>query len=70
MDGYTEIVVIMDRSSSMQPIRDDTIGGFNTFLENQRCVTGEARFTLVLFDLNASLLQYRIPTPDAKPLQC
>ena len=48
--AYTEIVCILDRSGSMSAIRDDTIGGFNEFLIQQKKVEGEARLTLVLFD--------------------
>jgi Mg-chelatase subunit ChlD len=45
-----EIVVIADRSGSMSVIRDDAIGGFNTFLKEQKAVKGAANLTLVLFD--------------------
>jgi hypothetical protein len=31
-----EIVVILDRSGSMQAIASDAIGGFNAFIESQR----------------------------------
>jgi len=34
----------------MESIRDDTIGGFNTFLEQQKAVPGAATLTLVQFD--------------------
>lgn len=29
---YTHISVILDRSGSMEAIRDDMVGGFNAFL--------------------------------------
>jgi hypothetical protein len=47
---YTHISVILDRTGSMQPIREDTIGGFNTFLNEQRQQAGKATLTLVQFD--------------------
>ena len=47
---YTHISVILDRSGSMESIRDDTIGGFNTFLNEQRQQPGKATLTLVQFD--------------------
>jgi hypothetical protein len=47
---YTHISVILDRSGSMETIRDDTIGGFNTFLESQKSESGTATLTLVQFD--------------------
>lgn len=45
-----EIVCIIDRSGSMQEIRDDAIGSFNAFLEEQKKLGDEALVTLVLFD--------------------
>jgi len=47
---YTHISVILDRSGSMESIRDDTIGGFNTFLQQQKAEPGMATLTLVQFD--------------------
>jgi hypothetical protein len=46
----THISIILDRSGSMASIRDDTIGGFNTFLDEQERVSGSATLTLVQFD--------------------
>ena len=37
---YTHITVILDRSGSMESIRDDTVGGFNTFLQQQKAEPG------------------------------
>lgn len=47
---HAELVCIIDRSGSMEAIRSDVIGGFNTFIESQRQVPGTASVTLVLFD--------------------
>jgi hypothetical protein len=47
---YTHMAVILDRTGSMESIRDDTIGGFNTFLEQQQAESGKATLTLVQFD--------------------
>lgn len=49
-DDYTHITVILDRTGSMESIRDDTIGGFNTFLKDQQTQPGHATLTLVQFD--------------------
>ena len=35
-DDYTHISVILDRTGSIESIRDDTIGGFNAFLDEQK----------------------------------
>ena len=47
---YTHITVILDRTGSMESIRDDTIGGFNAFLNSQKAEPGTATLTLVQFD--------------------
>jgi hypothetical protein len=47
---YTHIAVILDRTGSMESIRDDTIGGFNAFLNEQKKQPGKATLTLVQFD--------------------
>lgn len=49
-EDYTHIAVILDRTGSMESIRDDTIGGFNTFLGEQKKAAGQATLTLVQFD--------------------
>jgi len=48
--GLTEIICILDRSGSMNATINDAIGGFNSFIETQKKVPGEAKVTLVLFD--------------------
>lgn len=48
--NLTEIVAIIDRSGSMMSLRNDTIGGFNSFLAEQKKTTGKAKLTLVQFD--------------------
>ena len=48
--NLTDITIVLDRSGSMETIRDDTIGGFNSFLSDQRSIPGEATLTLVQFD--------------------
>ena len=49
----THITFVLDSSGSMSKIREDTIGGFNTFLEDQRGEPGEA--TVTLYDFNNSV---------------
>lgn len=48
--GYTHISIILDRTGSMKNIKDDTIGGFNCFLKEQKGLPGKATLTLVQFD--------------------
>ena len=46
----SHISVILDRTGSMQPIREDVVGGFNAFLAEQQAAPDPATFTLVQFD--------------------
>ena len=46
----THLAIVLDRSGSMEPIRDDVIGGFNAFLASQQAETSAATLTLVQFD--------------------
>ncbi|MCS6960256.1 MAG: vWA domain-containing protein [Pseudanabaenaceae cyanobacterium SKYGB_i_bin29] len=50
VQDYTHISIILDRTGSMQTIRDDVIRGFNTFLSEQQRQGGNATLTLVQFD--------------------
>jgi uncharacterized protein YegL len=47
---YTEIVVLLDRSGSMQHGKDDHEGGLLSFVEDQQQLQGDVRFTLIQFD--------------------
>lgn len=49
-DTHTDITIVLDRSGSMASVCDDTIGGFNTFLAEQRKGPGTAAITLHQFD--------------------
>lgn len=57
--GLTEMVMILDRSGSMQGLEADTIGGFNSMIEKQRREPGEALVSVVLFDDTAEVLYDR-----------
>lgn len=46
----SEIIFIIDESGSMGPLRDDTIGGFNNLIEDQKKEPGETRITTVMFN--------------------
>jgi len=63
----THITFVLDSSGSMDAIADDTRGGFNTFLKDQRNEEGTA--TVTLYDFNTTVDQiyetYPLPTPRA-----
>jgi uncharacterized protein YxeA len=48
--NHTDITIVLDRSGSMQIVKKDTIGGFNTFLKEQQKAPGTASITLHQFD--------------------
>lgn len=54
MDSH--VTFVLDSSGSMSSIRDDTIGGFNTFLEDQRAEDGTATVTLVDFNSGVDIV--------------
>jgi len=60
----TELVFILDRSGSMSGLESDTIGGFNSMIEKQKKLPGEAIVTTVLFDNEYEILHDRIPLKD------
>lgn len=66
----THITVILDRTGSMESIKDDVIGGFNSFLETQRATPGRATLTLVQFDSQDpfEVVYSRKDINDAPPL--
>lgn len=52
----THVTFVLDSSGSMQSIREDTIGGFNSFLTEQRSEQGEATVSLYNFDSSVDCL--------------
>ncbi len=67
-ENLTDITIVLDRSGSMSDIKDDTIGGFNQFLGDQKKVDGEALFTLAQFDDEYEVVHNAINIQDAPDL--
>lgn len=66
--NLTELVFILDKSGSMSGLEKDTIGGYNSMLEQQRKVDGECVITTVLFDNHYELLHDRIDIRAIQPI--
>ncbi len=49
-NSYDHITVVLDRSGSMQSIKQDVIGGFNNFLNQQKSLARKTTFTFIQFD--------------------
>jgi len=64
----TQIICILDRSGSMSSIMNDSIGGFNTFLKQQKELKDEATITISLFDDKYELLYDNINIKKAEEL--
>ena len=66
--GLTELVMILDRSGSMQGLEKDTIGGFNSMIEKQKKEDGEAYVSVVLFDDVSEILYDRVEIGKVEPM--
>ena len=66
--GLTEIVFILDKSGSMSGLEADTIGGYNSFLEKQKKVEGEAFVSTVLFSDRNEVVHDRVPIEKIEPM--
>lgn len=66
--NLTELVAILDMSGSMHSLANDTIGGYNALIEEQKKADGDAYVTTVLFDDRYIVLHDRVNIQDVKPL--
>lgn len=64
----TSINVIIDESGSMGFLREDTIGGINTFIEEQKKLSGKATLTLTKFATEVKVLYENLALEDVKLL--
>ena len=66
----SHITLILDRTGSMDAIRQDVIGGFNSFLSKQQAHADPATFTLVQFDSQDAyeVLHRASPISHVQPL--
>ena len=64
----TELLMILDMFGSMYSLRDDTIGGYNSLIEEQKKEEGSAIVTTVLFNDGYSVVHDRVDINDVKPM--
>ena len=67
-NNLTEMVFILDRSGSMSGLEEDTIGGFNSMIQKQKQLEGEAIISTVLFDHEMNVLHNRKNIQDITPM--
>jgi hypothetical protein len=61
----TDITLVVDRSGSMEAIREDAEGGVNAFVREQAQQAGEALLTLVQFDTEYEFVHQGVPVKRA-----
>ena len=64
----TEIICIVDRSGSMKSIEDDAIGGFNSFIDNQKKEPEDTRLSFILFNHSYRQVYNAHPIQQVEPL--
>ncbi|MBQ3923928.1 MAG: hypothetical protein II696_00230 [Firmicutes bacterium] len=68
-EGKTaEVVFIIDRSGSMAGLEADTIGGFNSTLNEQKKSSDNVIWSTVLFDHEQKVIHDRVPIDRVKEL--
>jgi hypothetical protein len=63
-----EIICIIDKSGSMQALKDETVNGLNTFIENQKSEESPCNFTLVQFNQELEVSIMRRPICEVAKL--
>lgn len=64
----THIICVLDRSGSMASIIKDSIGGFNSFLKEQKKLPDQATITVALFDDQYELLYDSVDIKKAEEI--
>ena len=67
-DNYTDVIAIIDRSGSMSNLRQEVIGGYNSFIKTQREVKGECTVSLIQFDDRYEPNYIGVPINDVSDL--
>lgn len=68
-NDLTEVVVVIDRSGSMEPFWGDVQEGFNSFIGAQKKLDGECDLTLYSFDYEIEKLYDKTPIKDVDGLK-
>ncbi len=68
MKNHVELVFILDKSGSMSGLESDTVGGFNSMLQEQKKLDGEVLVSTVLFNNYSRVLHNRLPINEIEEL--
>lgn len=66
--NLSELVFILDRSGSMHGLEEDTIGGFNSMIDKQKSIEGEALISTILFDHDSIVIHDRVNIQRIAPM--
>jgi hypothetical protein len=66
--NYTHVSMLLDGSGSMDRIKSDIIGGFNSFVEQQKAVPGEMTLSLAQFNVEYKIIYDFVSIKDVIPL--
>lgn len=66
--NYTHLAFLLDRSGSMQAIKQDTEGGFDAFIRSQAEQAGRCTVTLAQFDTDYEVVYSGIDIAEVAPL--
>jgi hypothetical protein len=67
-ENVMDLVFILDKSGSMCDLVEDTIGGYNSYIERERKKGEKILVTLVLFDTDYTMLYTRKPIEEVERL--
>ena len=67
-NNITEMVFILDKSGSMSGLERDTIGGFNSMINNQKKKEGRAYVSTVLFSDSSTVVHDRADISEIRPM--
>lgn len=68
-ENYTDVTILLDRSYSMDKIKEGTVGGINAFIEEQKKVPGDGCWSLFQFDTRKDAGLYEAEFPE-KVFEC
>lgn len=66
--NYTHVSALLDKSGSMESIKNDTIGGFNNFIKDQQKEDGEMTLSLSQFDSEYDIVHDFVNIHKVEPL--
>jgi hypothetical protein len=66
--GVTHVTLVLDKSGSMEPVKQEVVTGVNTWLATMRKEAGSFPTTIVLFDTSVTTPVLAIPVRDIRDL--